>query len=78
MAKNRTQKGRPGRSTVLRELAAVDRLFAELEKSKTLPTFAEFFIACLMLDKGECANLRKMFPWLYAKVMRHIEKYRMA
>ena len=76
MEKNKTQKGWQSRSEVLKELAAVDKLFAELERSKLLPTFTEFFIACLMLGEGECVNLKKMFPWLYVRVMRHIEKYR--
>ncbi len=78
MVKKKTQKGRQSQSAVLKELAAVDKLFAELEKSKMLPTFPEFFIACLILGEGECANLKTMFPLLYSKVMRHIEKYRTA
>jgi hypothetical protein len=68
MKKKKTQKGTLSRSAVLKELAAVDKLYKQLEKDKKLPTFTEFFVACVVSGQEECVNLRQMFPRLYKRL----------
>ena len=41
---------------------ADSKLFRDLEHDKTLPTFGDHFMTCLMLGTAERVNLKKMYP----------------
>ena len=49
----------------LKKLKGVDVMFEKLEKDKGLPSFPEFFIACLIMGNSECVNLKELFPKLH-------------
>jgi hypothetical protein len=48
-----------------KELAKVKRLFKRIERDKTLPTFLNFFLECLIMGTAENVNLKKMYPKVY-------------
>lgn len=45
-----------------RELAAVDALFKKLASDKSLPTFGQHFMNCLISGVSEHVNLKAMYP----------------
>lgn len=51
-----------------KELAAVKRLLQTIEDDKSLPTFLDFFIECLVLGNSENVNLKVMYPKVYKKL----------
>lgn len=53
-------------------LARIDKLFRELEDDKSLPTFGEFFVLCIVLGVEKCVDLRKMYPKTYKKLRRQM------
>lgn len=57
------------------ELAEVDKLFRELEKDKTLPTFGDHFMTCLILGTAKNVNLQKMYPRTYFKLCKWLERH---
>ncbi len=61
--------------TVLKALKEIDTFFRDIEKDKTLPTFADFFMLCLILGIEERVNLRVMYPKVYKKLHRSLETH---
>ena len=62
----KTEKIVPGKEyNVQRELKKVEKLFTDLNKDKTLPTFTEHYMQCLILGVVEKVNLKKMYPEVY-------------
>ena len=51
-----------------KELAKVRRLFKSIENDRTLPTFLNFFLECLLTGTAETVNLKKMYPKVYKKL----------
>ena len=58
-----------------KELAEVDKLFRELEKDKTLPTFGDHFMLCMVLGVAENVNLKRMYPRTYFKLSKWLERH---
>ena len=58
-----------------KELAEVDRLFRELENDKSLPTFGDHFMTCLILGTAERVNLKEMYPRTYLKLATWLERH---
>jgi hypothetical protein len=56
------------------ELKKVNKLFADLSKDKSLPTFPQFFVDCVILGIEERVNLRIMYPKVYTKVRRQLDE----
>ena len=73
MAKNKQNKAIDG--TIDTDLRRVDKLFRELENDKTLPTFGDHFILCLILGTAENVNLKKMYPKTYIKLSKWLEQH---
>lgn len=59
---------------IQKEFKGIDKLFAELEKDKSLPTFVEFFAWCMLLENTECINLKRMYPRLYNRLSMLLAK----
>ena len=63
---------------IQKELAEVDALFKRLENDKSLPTFGQHFMSCLIFGISEHVNLKTMYPKqhkeLSAWLQRHNEK----
>ena len=59
----------------IRQLKGVDKLFADLAKDKTIPTFTEFFMQCLILGIAEQVNLKVMYPKVYKKFHSFLEHH---
>jgi len=62
--KNKTAKS----YDVISELKKVEHLFRELENDKSLPTFGEHFVFCLLSGFAEQVNLKKLYPKTYRKL----------
>jgi len=45
-----------------------------MEQDKSLPTFSEFFMLCMLLGTAESVNLQKMYPAMYKKAKIYLEK----
>ena len=60
------------------ELERIDQLFDALEQDDTLPTFADFFMTCLILDTAEHVDLKKMYPTVHAKFSGILAMHRAA
>ena len=73
MANNKLDKAIYG--TIDADLNRVDKLFRELEKDKTLPTFGDHFMLCLILGTAERVNLKEMYPKTYNKLSRWLQEY---
>lgn len=52
----------------VQELKAVDKLFADMSKDKSLPSFGEHVLYCIVLGTSENVNLKKMYPKLHRKL----------
>ena len=64
------------------DLKWVDKLFYELNNNKTLPTFIEHFMLCIVLKTSEKVNLKTMYPETHKELetayKKHISKMRNA
>ena len=78
MANKRTRKAGYSKKdwkAELKKLHGIDAVLERLEQDHRLPTFPEFFLACLIMGNGECINIKAMFPELYknlASELKHI------
>lgn len=50
------------------EISRVEKLLKRITKDKSLPTFGNFFIHCVISGNAECVNLKVMFPELYKEL----------
>ncbi len=61
-----------------KELAAVDALFKRLENDKSLPTFGQHFMHCLIFGIARNVDLKALYPKTYRELSswlkRHNEK----
>jgi hypothetical protein len=64
------KNGKVNSRDIDKELQQVDKLFADLAKDKTLPTFGGHLMTCMMLGTAECVNLKKMYPKPYEKLSK--------
>jgi len=64
MAKTRKKQSVKG-DAIDKELAAVDMLLRKLENDKSLPTFGQHFIYCLVFGIGRNVDLQKLYPKTY-------------
>jgi hypothetical protein len=55
-------------SEIKAELATVDKLLKKLEHNKDLPTFAEFFVFCMVSGNPERVNLKSLYPEAYNEI----------
>ena len=60
---------------VTKELAKVDRVFRSIEHDKSLPTFGNFFMECLIMGIAENVNLKIMYPKTYKKLNTLLEEH---
>jgi len=67
MAKHIKQKSVKGYDEQ-KELDAVDKIFKELADDKSLPTFGEHFMHCLIADIGRNVDLKILYPKHYNKL----------
>jgi len=51
-----------------KELAAIDALFKKLENDKSLPTFGQHFMHCLMFGIGRNVDLKALYPKTYKEL----------
>ena len=58
-----------------KELAKVDKVFKSIKSDKSLPTFANFFMLCLILGTAENVNLKLMYPRAYKKLNALLEDH---
>jgi hypothetical protein len=65
----------PSEAEMKKEFKLVRQLFKDLKKDKSLPTFGDFFMTCLMLNIGEQVNLKIMYPEAYTKYSRWVAAY---
>ncbi len=66
---NATEKGKKVKGyNVERELAKVDRILKSIECDKSLPTFCNFFLECLILGTANNVNLEAMYPTVFKKL----------
>ena len=56
------------------ELRKVDKLFADLEKDKTLPSFVQHVAICMVLGTSEKVNLKAMYPYVHRKLSILLKK----
>jgi hypothetical protein len=60
---------------VLKELAKVDALMNELKNDKSLPTFTDHFLKCMIFGIAEHVNLKKMYPKQYMKIGKFLAEH---
>jgi hypothetical protein len=63
------------RGTIKRDFDRVEKLFRQLEKDKTLPTFGDHFMRCLILGTAEKVNLKTMYPKTYFKLSKWLDHH---
>ena len=57
------------------ELAKIDKMLTELSKDKSLPTFGDFFLECLILGNAENVNLKSLYPGTYSKLNAFLKEH---
>lgn len=60
------------KTDIIKQIKKVDALFAKLEKDKSLPTFIEHMMLCIVLGKAEKVNLKEMYPKVHDKIYRFV------
>jgi hypothetical protein len=60
---------------IQKNLQRVDKLFRDLENDKSLPTFGEHFMQCLLSGTAENVNLKKMYPKTYFKLSKWLDEH---
>ena len=72
-----TRKKRPSvkRHSEARELERISKLFRTLERDKSLPTFGEHFVFCLLSGIAERVNLKKLYPKTYRKLSLALKRH---
>ncbi len=60
---------------VKKELEKVDRIFRSIENDKSLPTFGNFFVECLLMGIAENVNLKIMYPKVYKKLDTFLKEH---
>jgi len=63
------------RRNVGKELAEVDKLFQKLDHDKSLPTFGQHFMYCLVFGISERVNLKKLYPTTHRKLSDWLAKH---
>ena len=63
---------------VQQKLAGVEKLFRDLENDKSLPTFGEHFMHCLMFGVAENVDLKKMYPETYRRLSKWLDDHNKA
>lgn len=61
--------------TLEKQLQEVDKLFYDLEHDKSLPTFGEHFMYCLMFDIGRKVDLQALYPRHYKKLSAWLKQH---
>lgn len=64
--------------TLQKDITEIKKFFHDLEKDKTLPTFGDFFMLCLILGIEEKVNLKVMYPKVYKKLSRRLKQHNRA
>jgi len=65
---NTTKHNKVKNYNVKKELAKVEMVFRSIENDKSLPTFGNFFMQCLVMGIAEKVNLKVMYPKMYKKL----------
>lgn len=68
-------RNRKQSNNVIKDIAAVDRLFRDIDADKSLPTFGGFFMHCLILGVEEHVNLKQMYPKVHRKLSDLLRKH---
>lgn len=58
-----------------KELKKIERLFRDMEKDKSLPTFGEHFVFCLLSGIAERVNLKKLYPKTHRKLSTALRRH---
>ena len=58
------------------ELAKAQKLFKSIAQDKTLPTFGNFFMECLIRGTAENVNLKVMYPNVYKRCSIWLKDHR--
>jgi hypothetical protein len=61
---------------VERELAKIDRVFRSIDKDRSLPTFLNFFLECLICGTAQKVNLKLMYPKIYVKLDKLLKEHK--
>ena len=61
---------------VKKELAKADKLFKSIAQDKTLPTFGNFFMECLIRGTAQNVNLKAMYPGVYKRCSIWLNEHR--
>ena len=61
--------------TIAKELAAVDQLFRKLDKDKSLPTFGQHFMHCLIFGIARKVDLQKLYPKTYKELSTWLTRH---
>ena len=70
------RKDRKVKSDILeKQLQEVDKLFYDLEHDKSLPTFGEHFMYCLMFGIARNVDLQALYPRQYKKLSMWLKQH---
>ena len=69
------KRGTVNTDTIQKKLQEVDKLFAELENDKSLPTFGEHFMYCLIFGIGRKVDLQALYPKHYKKLNAWLKQH---
>jgi len=58
-----------------KKLAAVDQLFRKLDKDKSLPTFGQHFMYCLIFGIARKVDLQKLYPKTYKELSTWLARH---
>ena len=58
------------------ELAKAQKLFKSIAQDKTLPTFGNFFMECVIRGTAENVNLKVMYPKVYKRCSIWLDEHR--
>jgi hypothetical protein len=74
MAKTRKKPSVKG-DIIDKELAAVDQLFRKLDTDKSLPTFGQHFMYCLIFGIARRVDLQKLYPKTYKELSAWLTRH---
>ena len=58
-----------------KEFAEIDALFKKLENDRSLPTFGQHFMHCLIFGTSERVNLKAMYPKTHKHLSAWLERH---
>ncbi len=73
---NTTKRRKVKKYNVKKEISKIDQVFRSIKNNKSLPSFVDFYMECIIRGNVENVNLRKMYPIVYKELHTLLKAHR--